>query len=94
MDKIIYELLKEVDSQVEQVDINEWEVIANIFQEVIKRKGLTKEQVEELNKRLLKEVREDKEINTYKVADKDKVRKAMQECSEKYHETLKNLADM
>ena len=64
MDKDTFELLKDVDSQNEQIEVNEWEVIANIFTNAIKKKSLSKEQVHEINERILKEVRKDKEVNT------------------------------
>jgi len=64
MDKNVYELLKDIDSQIEKSEVNEWEVVANIFADAIKRKGLSKKQVHEINKRILKEVRKDKGINT------------------------------
>jgi hypothetical protein len=32
-------------------------------------------------------------INTYKVADKETARKAMEDCTKKYNNALKNLAD-
>jgi hypothetical protein len=63
MDKNVYELLKDIDSQIEKNEVNEWEVVANIFADAIKRKGLSKKQVHEINKRILKEVRKDKRIN-------------------------------
>jgi hypothetical protein len=43
-----------------QSDECEWDIIRNIFQKAIKRKGLTKEQVHETSQRLLREVRAEK----------------------------------
>ena len=62
MDKNVYELLKDIDSQIEKSEVNEWEVVANIFADAIKRKGLSKKQIHEINERILKEVRKDKKI--------------------------------
>ena len=52
------ELLKNQENA--KSDECEWDVIRNIFQEAIKRKGLTKEQVHETSQRLLREVRSEK----------------------------------
>jgi len=43
-----------------QNDECEWDIIRNICQKAIKRKGLTKEQVHETSQRLLREVRAEK----------------------------------
>ncbi|EHI99786.1 MULTISPECIES: hypothetical protein [unclassified Clostridium] len=57
MDKNIYELLKDIELHSD--NINNWEQITNAFVNAIKRKGLTKEQVVEMNNRILKEVSEE-----------------------------------
>ena len=47
MDKNVYELLKDIDSNSD--NIKNWEQITNIFVSEIKRKGLSKSEVEEVN---------------------------------------------
>lgn len=91
MDKKFYELLRDVNSHSDR--IRDWEEVTSIFVNSIKRKGLSREQDEELNERILKEVEKGKKDNIYKVADKEVVRKAMRNCSEKYNNALKNLTD-
>lgn len=47
MDKNVYELLKDIESHSD--NINNWEQITNIFVNEIKRKGLSRSEVEEVN---------------------------------------------
>jgi hypothetical protein len=70
MDKNVYELLKDIDSHSNK--ISDWEEIINIFANAIKRKGLSKEQVHEINTKILKEVRKDKK--KYKIVDSEEFR--------------------
>lgn len=62
MDKNINEVLKYIDLKVSETDECDWDIVRNICEEAIKRKGLTKEQVSEMNNRILKEVREEMRI--------------------------------
>lgn len=57
MENVVY-----MDKYIEDIqsDECEWDIIRNIFQEAIKRQGLTKEQVHETSQRLLREVRAEK----------------------------------
>lgn len=51
-----------IDNYIEKnkQDDCEWDSIRNIFQNAIKRKGLTKKQVHNINTKILREVREEK----------------------------------
>jgi hypothetical protein len=69
MDKKIYELLKDIDSHSNQ--IRDWEEITDIFANVIKRNGLNKEEVEEINEKILKEIAKSKKGVNSKVIDRE-----------------------
>lgn len=53
MNKKVYELLEEIKLQSEK--INNWEQMTDIFANVIKRKGLNTEEVEEISERISRE---------------------------------------
>lgn len=55
MDKSVYELLKDIESHSD--NINNWEQITNIFVSEIKRKGLSKSEVEEVNNFIIQGIR-------------------------------------
>lgn len=63
MDKYTFELLKDIDLQIEQNKVNEWDVVRNIFTNAIKKKGLSVGQVNEINKKILKEIEKDNNIH-------------------------------
>jgi hypothetical protein len=51
-----------MDKYIEDTQSNEceWDIIRNICQKAIQRKGYTSQQVHEISKKILREVREDK----------------------------------
>ena len=57
----------------------EWDTIRNIFQNAIKRKGLSEKQVDEISSNALNGIRD--------------VKVAMEECTKKYGKALSNLSD-
>ena len=61
MDKNVYELLKDIESHSE--NINNWEQITSIFISEIKRKGLSKSEVEEVNNLIIQRIKENKFVN-------------------------------
>jgi hypothetical protein len=61
MDKNVYELLKDVDSH--SGNINNWEQITNIFVSEIKRKGLSKSEVEEVNNLIIQGLKKNDFLN-------------------------------
>ncbi|MDR3594247.1 hypothetical protein [Clostridium sp.] len=65
----IKNLLRDVNSKIEETDNYEWDTVRDMFTEVIKRKGLSKEEVEEINERILKDVNNKKKVK-YGVSDK------------------------
>lgn len=56
MDKSVYELLKDIKSHSDGV--NNWEQITSIFVSEIKRKGLSKSEVEEVNNLIIQGIKE------------------------------------
>lgn len=61
MDKNVYELLKGIESHSDNSD--NWEQITNIFINASKRKGLSEEEIVEMNNKILNEVREELRTN-------------------------------
>ena len=61
MDKNVYELLKDIDSHSD--NIKNWEQITNIFVSEIKRKGLSKSEVEEVNNLIIQGIKENNFLN-------------------------------
>ena len=57
MDKNVYELLRDIESHSE--NINNWEQITSIFISEIKRKGLSKSEVEEVNNFIIQEIKKE-----------------------------------
>lgn len=55
MDKKVYELLKDINSNADR--INDWSQIINIFATEIRRKRLSKDEIEYMNERILREIR-------------------------------------
>lgn len=50
----IKDLLRDVNSKIEESDECEWDIIRDMFAEAIKRKGLSQEEVKEMSERMLK----------------------------------------
>ncbi|AGX43547.1 hypothetical protein [Clostridium saccharobutylicum] len=63
MDKYTFELLRDIDLQIEQNKVNEWNIVKNIFTNAIKKKGLSVDQVNEINKKILKEIEKGNNID-------------------------------
>lgn len=61
MDKNVYELLKDVDLHSD--NINNWEQITNIFVSEIKKKGLSKSEVEEVNNLIIQGFKKNNFLN-------------------------------
>jgi hypothetical protein len=57
MDENVYELLKGIDSHLD--NIKNWEQITNIFVIEIKRKGLSKSEVEEVNNLIVQGIKKE-----------------------------------
>ncbi|AGF55970.1 MULTISPECIES: hypothetical protein [Clostridium] len=55
MDKNVYELIKDIELQRE--NINNWEQITNIFVNSIKRRGLSEGEVEKVNNIIIKGIK-------------------------------------
>lgn len=58
--EISMENVLRIDSYTKEIEECEWDSITNIFQSAIERKGLSKEEVNHISDRIIKEVRGNK----------------------------------
>lgn len=72
MDKNVYELIKDIELQRE--NINNWEQITNIFVNSIKRRGLSEGEVEKVNNIIIKGIKNEELYWVWCIIDiKDKM---------------------